>query len=128
MGITVIFAAGGTDPAVAAKAAATKIPIVFVSAADPIKTGLVASLNQPGGNVTGVSLLASTLDAKKLELLRALAPQASTIRVLINPNYPAAKSQSDEMQEAAGRLGVRPIMLSASTEGDIDASFASLVS
>jgi putative tryptophan/tyrosine transport system substrate-binding protein len=125
--VAVIFAAGGTDPAVAAKAATTKIPIVFVSAADPIKTGLVASLNQPGGNVTGISLLASALDAKKLELLRALAPKASTIGVLVNPYYPAAKSQSDEVQEAAGRLGVRPIMLSASTEDDIDASFASLV-
>jgi putative tryptophan/tyrosine transport system substrate-binding protein len=125
--VAVIFAAGGTDPAIAAKAATTKIPIVFVSAADPVKTGLVASLNRPGGNVTGVSLLASALDAKKLELLRTLAPKAATIGVLINPNYPAAKAQSDEAQEAAGRLGVRPIMLSAGTDGDIDAAFASLV-
>jgi putative tryptophan/tyrosine transport system substrate-binding protein len=125
--VAVIFAAGGTDPAVAAKAATTKIPIVFVSAADPVKTGLVASLNRPGGNVTGVSLLASALDAKKLEFLRELAPKADTVGVLINPNYPAAKSQADEVREAAGRLGVRPVMLSASTEGDIDAAFASLV-
>ena len=124
--VAVIFAAGGTDPAVAAKAATTKIPIVFVSAADPIKTGLVASLNQPGGNITGISLLASALDAKKLELLRALAPKASTIGVLVNPYYPAAKSQSDEVG-GGGPSGVRPIMLSASTEGGIDASFASLV-
>ena len=86
--IAVILAAGGSDPAKAAKAATSNIPIVFVSAADPVRTGLVASLNRPGGNVTGVSLLASALDAKKLGLLRELAPKASTIGVLINPNYP----------------------------------------
>jgi putative tryptophan/tyrosine transport system substrate-binding protein len=125
--VAVVFAAGGTDPAIAAKAATTKIPIVFVSAADPVQTGLVTSLSRPGGNVTGVSLLASALDAKKLEILRQLAPKASTIGVLINPNYPAAKSQSDEVREAAGRLGVRPVMLSASMEADIDAAFATLL-
>ena len=86
--IAVILAAGGSDPAKAARAATSNIPIVFVSAADPVRTGLVASLNRPGGNVTGVSLLASALDAKKLGLLRELAPKASTIGVLINPNYP----------------------------------------
>src|SRR5216117_1391523 len=88
--VAVILAAGGTDPAKAAKAATSNIPIIFVSAADPVRTGLVASLNRPGGNVTGVSLLASALDAKKLGLLRELAPKASTIGVLINPDYPSA--------------------------------------
>ena len=77
--VDVIFAAGGSDPAKAAKAATSSIPIVFITAADPVRTGLVASLNRPGGNVTGVSLLASTLDAKKLGFLRDLAPKASTI-------------------------------------------------
>jgi ABC-type uncharacterized transport system substrate-binding protein len=125
--VSVIFAAGGTDPAKAAKAATSQIPIVFVSAADPVRTGLVASLSRPGGNVTGVSLLASALDAKKLGLLRDLAPTASAIGVLINPNYPPAKSQSDEFQGAAKRLGVRPLVLFASTEGEVDAAFAGLV-
>jgi putative tryptophan/tyrosine transport system substrate-binding protein len=125
--VDVIFAAGGTDPAKVAKAATSKIPIVFISAADPVKSGLVDSLNRPGSNITGVSLLASALDAKKLGLLRDLVPKASVIAVLINPRYPAAKSQSGEAQEAAGRVGVHPIMLSAGTEAEIDAAFERLV-
>jgi putative ABC transport system substrate-binding protein len=124
--VDVIFAAGGSDPAKAAKAATSSIPIVFITAADPVRTGLVASLNRPGGNVTGVSLLASTLDAKKLGFLRDLAPKASTIAVLINPNYPAAGSQSDEFRKAAGSLGVRPVVIFASTEAEIDAAFTGL--
>jgi putative ABC transport system substrate-binding protein len=123
--VAVILAAGGTDPAKAAKAATSDIPIVFVSAADPVRTGLVASLNRPGGNVTGVSLLASALDAKKLGLLRELAPKASTIGVLINPDYPSANSQREEAQQAAARLGLRPLMLSARADGEIDFAFAS---
>jgi putative ABC transport system substrate-binding protein len=123
--VAVILAAGGTDPAKAAKAATSNIPIVFVSAADPVRTGLVASLNRPGGNVTGVSLLASALDAKKLGLLRELAPKASTIGVLINPDYPSANSQREEAQQAAARLGLRPLMLSARADGEIDLAFAS---
>ena len=123
--VAVILAAGGTDPAKAAKAATSNIPIVFVSAADPVRTGLVASLNRPGGNVTGVSLLASALDAKKLGLLRELAPKASTIGVLINPDYPSANSQREEAQQAAARLSLRPLMLSARADGEIDLAFAS---
>jgi putative tryptophan/tyrosine transport system substrate-binding protein len=123
--VAVILAAGGSDPAKAAKAATSNIPIVFVSAADPVRTGLVASLNRPGGNVTGVSLLASALDAKKLGLLRELAPKASTIGVLINPDYPSANSQGEEAQQAAARLGLRPLMLSARADGEIDLAFAS---
>jgi putative tryptophan/tyrosine transport system substrate-binding protein len=124
--VDVIFAAGGTDPAKVAKAATTKIPIVFVSAADPVKTGLVASLSRPGGNVTGVSLLASALDAKKLDLLRELVPQVSTIGALINPSYPEAKSQANEFETAANGLGVRSLVLSAGTEADINTVFAGL--
>jgi putative tryptophan/tyrosine transport system substrate-binding protein len=123
--VAVILAAGGSDPAKAAKAATSNIPIVFVSAADPVRTGLVASLNRPGGNVTGVSLLASALDAKKLGLLRELAPKASTIGVLINPDYPSANSQREDAQQAAARLGLRPLMLSARADGEIDLAFAS---
>ncbi|MGZ3348796.1 MAG: ABC transporter substrate-binding protein, partial [Xanthobacteraceae bacterium] len=121
-----IFAAGGTDPAKAAKAATSAIPIVFISAADPVGAGLVANLNKPGGNITGVSLLASALDAKKLGLLRDLVPAAATIGAVINPDYPGATVQSDEFLEAAGRLGVRPLVFHARTDSEIEAAFARL--
>ena len=124
--VDVIFAAGGTDPAKAAKAATTTTPIVFVSAADPVKTGLVESLNRPGGNVTGVSLLASALDGKKLDLLRALLPRGSVFAALTNPNYPDAKAQSDEFQAAAAQLGVRTLVLSAGTDAAINDAFATV--
>ena len=121
-----IFAAGGTDPAKAAKAATSVIPIVFISAADPVGAGLVVNLNKPGGNFTGVSLLASALDAKKLGLLRDLVPTAATIGAVINPDYPGATVQSDEFLEAAGRLGVRPLVFHARTDSEIEAAFARL--
>jgi putative tryptophan/tyrosine transport system substrate-binding protein len=123
--VAVILAMGGTDPARAAKAATSTIPIVFVSAADPVKTGLVDSLNRPGGNVTGVSLIAAALDEKKMSLLHELVPNASVIAGLINPNYPGAKTQADEVQETASRLGVKAIALIATTDDEIDAAFAS---
>jgi putative ABC transport system substrate-binding protein len=124
---SVILAMGGTDPARAAKAATSTIPIIFVSAADPVKTGLVASLNRPSGNVTGVSLIASALDEKKMSLLYELAPKALLIAGLINPNYPEAKGQADEVQGAASRLGVKAIILTASTDDEIGAAFTSAV-
>jgi putative tryptophan/tyrosine transport system substrate-binding protein len=98
--VAVILAMGGTDPARAAKAATSTIPVVFVSAADPMRAGLVASLNRPGGNVTGV------------------------IAGLINPNYPGAKTETDEVQQAASHLGVKAIVLTATTDDEIDAAFA----
>jgi putative ABC transport system substrate-binding protein len=125
--VTVIFAAGGPDPGRAAKAATSTIPIAFYSATDPVNAGLVPSLNRPGGNVTGVSIMGSVLEGKRLELLHELVPKASTIAILIDPNYPAANSQSQDAQEAAARLGVKPIMLSAGTEQDVDIAFATLV-
>jgi putative ABC transport system substrate-binding protein len=123
--VTVIFAVGGTDPARAAKAATTTIPIVFISAADPVKTGLVASLNRPGGNVTGVSLIGSALEAKRMEMLHQFVPQASTIAILLNPNYPGAQSQLKEVQDAAAALGAAAAIFNASAPQDIDAAFAS---
>jgi ABC-type uncharacterized transport system substrate-binding protein len=125
--VAVILAMGGTDPARAAKAATSAIPIVFVSAADPVQTGLVASLNRPGGNVTGVSLIASALDQKKMGLLHELVPKASVIAGLINPNYPGAKTQAGEVQATASHLGVKAIVLSAATDDEIDAAFAGAV-
>jgi putative ABC transport system substrate-binding protein len=125
--VAVILAMGGTDPARAARAATSTIPIVFVSAADPVRTGLVASLNRPGGNVTGVSLIAAALDEKKMGLLHELAPKAAVIAGLINPNYPGAKTQTGEVQETAGHLGVKAVILTAATDDEIDAAFASAV-
>ena len=121
--VAVILAMGGTEPARAAKAATSTIPIVFISAADPVKTGLVASLNRPGANVTGVSLIAAALDEKKLGLLHELV-KASVVAGLVNPNYPGAKTQADEVQNAAARLGLKAIALTAATDEEIDAAFA----
>ncbi len=122
--VAVILAMGGTDPARVAKAATSTIPIVFVSAADPVRSGLVASLNRPGGNVTGISLIASLLDEKKLGLLHELVPKASLVAGLINPNYPGAKAQSAEVQESASHLGIQATALTAATDEEIDATFA----
>jgi len=125
--VALIIAAGGSDPGRAAKAATSRIPIVFITAADPIKAGLVASLNRPEGNVTGISMIGSTLEAKRLELLHEMLPEATTVGVLINPKYPAAKAQVQEVEEATGRLGVKTVVLDASTEAEIETAFATLV-
>ena len=120
--VALIVAAGGSDPGRAAKGATSTIPVVFVSAADPIRAGLVASLNRPEGNVTGISLIGSTLEAKRLELLHEMTPRASTIGVLINSKYPEAKAQTLEVEDAKNRLGVAVIVLNASTEQEIAAA------
>ena len=125
--VTIILAAGGSEPARIAKAATATIPIVFASGADPIKNGLVSSLNRPDGNVTGVSLVGAALEAKRVEVLHDLVPNALTIAVLINPNYSEAKAQSQEVQAAAAQIGLKSIVLMASTERDIDDAIASLV-
>jgi putative ABC transport system substrate-binding protein len=125
--VALIIAAGGTDPARAAKAATSTIPIVFVSAADPVRAGLVASLSRPEGNVTGINMIGAMLEAKRLELLREVVPQASIIGVLINSKYPAAKIQTQEVQEATARLGVKLVLMKASNEPEVDAAFAAFV-
>ena len=122
--VALIIAAGGSDPGLAAKKATSSIPIVFISAADPIKAGLVASLNRPEANVTGISMIGSALESKRLELLHELLPQAATFGVLINPQYPAAKAQAQEVAEASSRLGVRMVLMNATTDAEIDAAFA----
>ena len=121
--VTVIFAGGGTEPARAVMTASKTIPIVFVSAADPVELGFVASLNRPGANVTGVSLLGSALEAKRLELLHELVPKTSAIAVLVDTNYPAVKIQTREVQEAAARLGLKVIMLAVASDEDVQAAF-----
>jgi putative ABC transport system substrate-binding protein len=125
--VAVILAAGGSEPAKAAKAASATIPIVFVTAGDPVKAGLVASLNRPGGNITGVSLLGSELEAKRLEMLSQLVPAELSIGVLINPKYPDADRQQSELQEAAGILKRQIHIVRASTESEIDTAVATVV-
>jgi putative tryptophan/tyrosine transport system substrate-binding protein len=124
--VALIIAAGGSDPGRAAKAATSRIPVVFITAADPLKAGLIASLSRPEGNVTGISMIGSTLEAKRLELLHEMLPQATTIGVIINPKYPDAKAQRQEVAEATGRLGVKTVVLDAGTEAEIEAAFATL--
>jgi putative tryptophan/tyrosine transport system substrate-binding protein len=125
--VSVIIAAGGSDPGRAARAATSTIPIVFITAADPVKTGLVTSLNRPEANLTGIGMLGSALESKRLELLHEAAPQAAIIGALINPSYPAAKAQAQEVQEAAARLGVQLVLREAGTEAEVNAAFATFV-
>ena len=115
-----VIAAFGTVPAQTAKAASTTIPIVFLTADDPMMVGLVASLNRPSGNVTGVTFVSAMLGAKRLELLRALAPKTDVIAVLVDPN-------STESQNQSSALGQPVVVLNASTASEIDAAFTNLV-
>ena len=108
--MAVLVATGGEPSALAAKTATTAIPIVFIIGGDPVKVGLVDSLNRPGGNATGVSLLTSLAEAKRLGLLNEVIPGAGVFGVLINPNYPYAEAQSREVQEAARAIS-RPIQI-----------------
>jgi putative ABC transport system substrate-binding protein len=124
--VAVILAAGGTEPARIAKAATTTIPIVFISAADPVKANVVTSFSRPEGNVTGVSLIGSALEAKRLELLQQLVPKVSLIGVLVNPKYPDADVQVREVQEAAGVIKRQIEIVRASTESEIEAAFGAL--
>jgi putative tryptophan/tyrosine transport system substrate-binding protein len=121
-----VIAATTTPAALAAKAATPSIPIVFETAGDPIKLGLVDSLNRPGRNVTGVTQLNSELVSKRLGLLHDLIPTATIIGLLLNPNDPRAETQSGDMQEAAHALGLQIHIINASTEGEIDSAFATL--
>jgi putative tryptophan/tyrosine transport system substrate-binding protein len=124
--VTVIAALGGTPSALAAKAATTTIPIVFNVGVDPVAFGLVASLNRPGGNITGISMLNLTVAAKRLELLRELAPTAAAIALLVNPTNPYSESETKEVRDAARTLGLQLQVLNASGESEIDAAFATL--
>ena len=125
--VAVIVPIGGAPATVAAKAATSTIPIVFNMTADPLELGLVASLNRPGGNVTGVAMMGVELEVKRLELLRELVPISALIAVLVNPSNAQAETQSREVQNAARALGQQVLVLSASTEREIERAFASLV-
>jgi len=124
--VSVIVAQGGDPPSLAARSLTATIPIVFTSSSDPVKLGLVNSLNRPGGNVTGVWLYTSLLGTKRLELLRQLLPANTLIAVLVNPSNPNAQSDIAELQDAARGLGQSISLVKASTETEIDAGFATL--
>jgi putative ABC transport system substrate-binding protein len=111
--------------AVAAKAATQTIPIVFFMGSDPVKFGLVESLNRPGGNATGVSMLANVVGPKRLQLLREIVPATATNALLVNPTNQNAEPDTREMQQAADSMGLPLIVVKASTDAEIDAAFAS---
>jgi putative ABC transport system substrate-binding protein len=124
--VDLIATSGGPSSAQAAKIATATIPITFVLGTDPVELGLVTSLARPGGNLTGVSMMMTELNAKRLELLSELVPQARVIALLVNPNYPGAERIMREVQDAARATGVQVLILEARTEGEIDAAFTTL--
>jgi putative ABC transport system substrate-binding protein len=120
--VAILVATGGDSAALAAKAATSTIPIVF-SMGDPVKAGLAASYNRPGGNATGINILTQTLDPKRLGLLHELVPQAATIGFLVDPNFPPAEDQSKDEQKAARAIGLHIHVLRAKTDHEIEAAF-----
>ena len=124
---SVIVATGGGPSVLAAKTATTTVPIVFTFGSDPVKAGLVASFNRPGGNLTGVSWFSSDLGPKRLELLLELAPKTAVIALLVNPNNAELASQPADFQEAARTLGKQVHIFNASSEKEIDTAFMTFV-
>jgi len=122
-----VIAAPTTPAALAAKAATTTIPIVFTSIGDPVQLHLVASLNRPGGNVTGVTQTNVEITPKRLQLLHELVPAATVMGLLVNPTNPFVETETKELQAAARSLGLELHVLNASTERDFDGIFAKLV-
>jgi putative ABC transport system substrate-binding protein len=119
-----VIATGATAAALAAKVATMTIPIVFAIGGDPVALGLVASLNRPGGNVTGVVSLGSELAPKQLQLLRELIPNAAVFGVLAEPAFPPTPSIIANLQAAARTLGLQLIVVNAGTDGDLEPAFA----
>ena len=124
--VAAIAATGGSVSGLAAKAATATTPIVFSSGGDAVKLGLVASLNRPGGNVTGVNLIFGALGAKRLELLRDLIPQATTIAMLVNLNYPSASTEVQETEAGARSLGLQLHVFNATVESEFERAFAAI--
>jgi len=118
---------GNHNAALAAKAATTTVPIIFATGADPVRDNLVASLNRPGGNVTGVSFLTIELGAKRLDMLRQLVPKATTIAMLVNPGSPDTEAECREVQAAAQAIGQQLIILEVKSERDFESAFATFV-
>lgn len=125
--VTVIAATGGEPSPLAAKAATTTIPIVCTLGGDPVETGLVASLNQPGGNLTGTTIMAVEMGPKRLDLARQLVPNATAVAMLVNPRFPTASAEAREVQNAARPAGIQINLLNASTESEIDKALTAIV-
>jgi putative ABC transport system substrate-binding protein len=121
--VTVLASTGGEPAALAAKAATSTIPIVFAIGGDPVKQGLTASFSRPEGNATGISLLTNTLEPKRLGLLREMVSRGASIGVLLNPSFPPAQGQLDDIQEAARAANLRLRVFRANTDGEIAAAF-----
>jgi putative ABC transport system substrate-binding protein len=126
MRVAVLFAAGGPPSALAARGATSTIPIVFSATSDPIRLGLVASLNRPGGNVTGMSTLVPELAAKSIEVVKEMVPKAAVIAYLINPTNPSGEFVAKQAQTATRPLGIQLNVLKASTVTELDEAFATL--
>ena len=124
--VSVIVATGGLPSSLAAKQATETIPIVFTLGSDPVKYGLVSSLNRPNGNVTGVTLFAYLLDAKRIELMHELVPGASLVALLVNPNNPQAEAQHADVEAAVQKLGQQLVTLKAGKDTEIDSAIAGL--
>jgi putative ABC transport system substrate-binding protein len=124
--VSVILPIGGAPATVAAKATTSTIPIVFAIGADPVDLGLVTSLNRPGGNVTGVAILAVELEAKRLQLLRELVPNSPLIGMLVNPSNVQASTQAREVEEAARAIHQQFVIYTASTDAELEMAFARL--
>jgi putative ABC transport system substrate-binding protein len=124
--VALIAATGDAVSALAAKAATTSIPVVFVIGGDPVRFGLVASINRPGGNLSGVSLVSSGLGAKRLGLLNELIPNAAILGLLLNPENPNAEPEEQDVRQAAATLGKRIIVVNARAESDFAPAFATL--
>jgi putative ABC transport system substrate-binding protein len=126
-GVVVIAATGDVASARAAQAASQTVPVVFTIGADPVRFGLVSSHNRPGGHVTGVSLLTSLIGAKRVELLRQVAPKISRVALLVNPSNPSAAAEQADAQNGARTLGLETIILNASNAREIDTAFEELL-
>jgi putative tryptophan/tyrosine transport system substrate-binding protein len=124
--VSVIATTGGEPSALAAKAATSTIPIVFALGSDPVKHGLTASINRPGGNATGITSLTNEMEPKRLGLLRELVPHARTVGLLVNPNFSQAESQLSDIQQAARAMNLEITVLRANTDQEIDAAFEAI--
>jgi putative ABC transport system substrate-binding protein len=124
--VAVIYAAGTANAALTVKAATATIPIVFANGGDPVSQGLVASMNRPGGNITGVTYLTASLTAKRLELLRELVPQTARIALLVNPTNELADAQAKEIETVARNIGQEIIVVRASNLTEIETAFATM--
>jgi ABC-type uncharacterized transport system substrate-binding protein len=124
--VAVIAATGGEASGRAAKGVKSQIPIVFTTGGDPVKAGLVESLNRPGGNATGMSLVAYELDAKRIQMLHELVPKAKTVGVLVNAKSPSVPSAVADMQSAADATGLQLVTFEAGADADLEATFSSL--